>query len=83
MVKNELEQREGLLLPVPRRIAVLSRASNSREIQPPKACGCVHSVHLRSLPILCQTSCICELDKQRKWDAKPVHVLSKSFATGA
>lgn len=43
MVKNELEQREGFLLLVPRRIAVLSSASNSREIQPPKACGCVHS----------------------------------------
>lgn len=53
-MKNELEQREGLLLPVPRRIAVLSSANNSREIEPPDVCGYIDCVHLRSLPVLCR-----------------------------
>lgn len=47
-MKNELEQREGLLLPVPRRTAILSSANNSREIHWEVVCGYIHCVHLRS-----------------------------------
>lgn len=63
--RKELEQKEGLLLPVPRRIAVLSSASNSRELQPHSFWGYVHSLHL---PVLCQTSRVHELEIQGKCD---------------
>lgn len=40
---KKLARTEGrVLLPVSWGIAVLSSASNSRKIQPPSACGCVH-----------------------------------------
>lgn len=43
VMKNELELRGGLLLPAPRRIAVLSSANNSRKRQSPNVRGYLHS----------------------------------------
>lgn len=50
MVKNEIQQREGLLLPMPKgRIAVLSSASNREEIQTLSIHVYIQSMHFRSV----------------------------------
>lgn len=49
-MKNEIRQREGLLLPMPKgRIAVLSSANNREEIQTLNVHVYIQSMHFRSV----------------------------------
>lgn len=79
MVENEMRQREGLLLPMPRgglRFSVVLIAARRYKLS--------RYMFMYSLctsevfPVLWQTSWIHELEKRGKCNAKPVHVLSKT-----